>query len=60
MAIHIKKRYIVTIEEVLSRDVEVEAENPKEAFIKVQQQYKDGDIVLDADDFADVTFGIIK
>lgn len=54
------KKYIVTIEELLSKDIEVEADSPKEAFEKVERQYKDGDIVLNADDFSEVTFGIIK
>lgn len=53
-------KYTVTIEELLVREVEVEAESPKEAFEKVENQYKNSDIVLTADDMLEVTFGINK
>lgn len=46
------------IEEKLRRFVEVEAENYQEAEDQLQQQYKKCEIVLDADDFAGVTFSL--
>lgn len=51
-------KYTITIEELLSKQIEVEADNFREAFEKVETQYKNGDIVLTADDFSEVTIGI--
>ena len=39
------------IQETLSRIVEVEAETEEEALYKLRAAYRDGDIVLDAEDF---------
>ncbi|MGN0235160.1 MAG: DpnD/PcfM family protein [Paludibacteraceae bacterium] len=44
-------RYLVNIEEVLSRDIIVEAESAEEAEYKVEQLYRTCGIVLDAGDF---------
>lgn len=44
-------KYNVKIIETLSRVVEVEAQNPDEAWDKVEAQWKRSEIVLDADDF---------
>ena len=41
-----KKTYIVTITETLSRQIEVSAENSDAAIDKIHEAYHDGDIVL--------------
>ncbi|KKN71233.1 hypothetical protein LCGC14_0422760 [marine sediment metagenome] len=51
--------YEVEIEETLSRIVTVEAENSDDAEDKVREDYGNGDIVLDSDDFQDVNFEIV-
>ena len=48
----------VRIEEILSKIVEVEADNNIEAVSKVAKMYTDGDIVLTADDHVDTTLYI--
>ena len=42
--------YTVIVREVLEREVFIEAEDFEEAFDKVEEQYDDEDIVLDAED----------
>ena len=49
-------KYKVNVEELLSRIVEVEAENEKEAEEKVREMYMNEDIVLDASDFQSVEY----
>ena len=49
-------KYKVNVEELLSRIVEVEAENEEEAEIKVREMYMNEDIVLDASDFQSVEY----
>ena len=44
-------KYLINIEEVLSRDVVVEAESVEEAEQKAEQLYRTCKIVLNADDF---------
>lgn len=51
-------KYSVTIEETLSRTLEIEAESKQDAIDKIKKQYKNDDIVLDADDFSEVIFGV--
>ena len=43
----------VTIEETLSRTIRVAAADADEAHRDIQEQYNDGDIVLDSDDLSD-------
>ncbi len=45
------KKYIVTISELLSREIEVEGESVSEAKQKVMEQYYKTNIVLSADDY---------
>lgn len=45
------KKYIATISELLSREVEVESENIGDARKKVMEDYYKTDIVLSADDY---------
>ena len=48
---HWVMKYLINIEEVLSRDVVVEAESVEEAEQKAEQLYRTCKIVLNADDF---------
>jgi len=47
------KIYSFEIRETLSRVVEIEAETEEEAIQKVEQEYKNEEIVLDSSDFDD-------
>jgi len=49
-------KYSVEIIETLSRVVSVEAVNQDEAINAVVKLYKNGEVVLSADDFVDVDF----
>lgn len=46
-------KYIVQISELLTRRLEIESETPEEAVQKVKDNYYNGDIVLEADDYVD-------
>ena len=48
--------YKVTITETLKKDVEVEADSYDEAVQSVTDEWKNGDHILDADNFVDVDF----
>lgn len=48
--------YRITITETLSRTIEVEAPNEQMALVEACRQYKQEDVVLDADDFVCVEF----
>lgn len=41
------------VKELLSRIIEVEAENENEAYLKVKEMYKNEKIVLDSSDYVD-------
>lgn len=45
------KEFDIEVSELLSRTVRVEAETLGDAIEKVMEQYKKGEIVLDAEDF---------
>lgn len=47
------RKFKVSITETLIREVIVEAENPADAINKVDEMYRNEDIVLDYDDFVD-------
>ena len=49
-------KYKINVEELLSRIVEVEAENKEEAEEKVREMYMIENIVLDASDFQSVEY----
>ena len=49
-------KYKVNVEKLLSRIVEVEAENEEEPEEKVRRMYMNEDIVLDASDFQGVEY----
>lgn len=52
----VMKEFEVTITETLQKTVSIEAETKEEAKQLVEDMWKDGDIILDADDFADVEY----
>ena len=49
-------KYKVNVEELLSRIVEVEAENEEDAEEKVREMYRNEEIVLNASDFQGVEY----
>lgn len=51
-------KYQVTITETLSRTVDVEAHNEREAEEAIRELYRGEDIVLDSGDFVDVEFTV--
>lgn len=51
-------KYKVNVEEILSRVIEVEANNEDEAEEKVRTMYKEQKVVLGAEDFEEVRFYI--
>ncbi len=51
-------KFKISVEETLSRIVEVEASSKEEALDKVREQYKNEEIVLDAEDFCEVNIRI--
>lgn len=50
----------VRIEEILSKIVEVEADNNIEAVSKVAMMYANSEVILTADDHIDTTLYIVK
>lgn len=50
------RKFAVTIHENLKRTVVVEADSPVEAEVLVADRWRNGDYVLDAEDFTDVDF----
>ena len=44
-------KYIVEVEEILRREIRIDAESKSEAELKAFKQYRDGEVVLDANDF---------
>lgn len=46
----------IEIKETLSRILEIKAVDTEDALQKIQQQYKNEDIVLDASDFVETEF----
>ncbi len=49
-------KYRVNVEEILSRIVEVEADNDKQAEDIVNEMYRNEDFVLGSEDFQEVGF----
>ena len=54
------KKYTIEIIETLIRLVSIEAEDEFEAERIVREKYKNGEIVLDADDFVDYEIHICE
>ena len=44
-------KYIVEIEEILRKTIEIEANTPTEAEIKAKQLYRNSEIILNSNDF---------
>lgn len=55
-----KRRYIVDVSELLGRAVKVMASSEEEAVEKANEKYNRQEIVLNADDFAGVSFSVRK
>lgn len=51
-------KYVVTITETLEKQITVDADNGDEAIEKVRDRYRASKIILDADDFTNVVFGV--
>lgn len=49
-------KYAIRVEETLSRDIIVDADNIMDAIDKVRDMYRNEDIVLDASDHVDTNF----
>ena len=52
--------YTIVIEELLKAQVVVEAETPEEAKEMVQNQYEDGEIVLDYSDYTTTNISVTR
>lgn len=44
-------KYIVSIEEILHREVSIDADSQEDAIRQVHRLYQEGEIVLSADDY---------
>ena len=53
-------KYTIRVREILSRDVEIEAENPEKARQLVKDKYAFEEIVLDYSDWKDTSFDIAE
>lgn len=51
--------FTIKVEEILRRNIEVEAETADEALEKVCTMYSEEEIVLDYNDFTDVRIGFV-
>lgn len=54
------KKYLVEVNELLSRTITVEAIDEESAINIVKRMYKEGEIVLDSFDFVDTTIDIFE
>ena len=52
------KKYRIEVTEVLSRIIEMDAENEDEAVEMVRQMYRNCDIVLDASDYIETEISV--
>ncbi len=50
------KTFKIEVKETLSRIIEIEANSVDEAFLKIQNLYKNEEIVLDANDYVETEF----
>ncbi len=49
------KTFKLEIQELLSRVVEIKAGSEVDAFLKIKEMYKKGEIILDSSDYIDTT-----
>ena len=54
------QKYQVEINETLSRIIDIEAENEKDAVSKIKDLYRKEEIVLDSNDYLDTKIEIYK
>ena len=52
-----KKKFLIEIEEILQRVIEIKAESLADAIFIVNNMYKNQDIILDADDLKSINIG---
>ena len=50
------KTFKIEVKETLSRIIKIEANSAEEAFLKIQNLYKNEELVLDADDYVETEF----
>ncbi|MBR3281610.1 MAG: DpnD/PcfM family protein [Clostridia bacterium] len=50
--------YMIEINENLSRIIDIEAEDEESTLKIAREKYKNGEIVLDSDDYVDTTFTV--
>jgi len=50
----------IEVKETLSRIIEIEANSADEAFLKIENLYKNEEIILANDDFVDVEFSTLE
>lgn len=53
------KKFTVEITETLQRQIEVEAADENEAISKVEDMYRNEEVVLDSGDYIDAEFNLI-
>jgi hypothetical protein len=53
------KTYQVEVLENLVRIIDIEADNSSDALKKVEEMYKNGEIILDSDDYVSTEINII-
>lgn len=53
-------KFKIQIEQLLTKVVEVEAESRAEAFKKIENDYKAGNVKLTAEDISEFCYGIIE
>ena len=51
--------YKAVIREILEREIEIEADSKVDAYLLAHEKYKNGDIVLTADDFENFSITIV-
>jgi len=54
------RKYRIEVKEILSRIVEMEADNEDDAFETVRRMYRNCDIVLDASDYVETEISVKK
>ncbi len=52
--------YKIEIKEILSRIIDIEADNESEAIIKAKSEYRNQNIILDDSDYIDTEINIYK
>ena len=53
------KKFNIEITETLQRQIEIEAEDYDEAMKIIKERYRNGEIILDSNDYVDTDFRLI-